>query len=189
MRKIYLASKSPRRREIIANAGFEYELIDIDVEETYPESLPSEEVAEFLALKKANAVSEIPKDGILLASDTIVILDNEILGKPLDLEDARRMLHKLSGRKHFVITGVCLRSTDKKLSFSDTSEVHFATLTKKEIDSYVDSPSPHDKAGSYGIQDGLGMVAVTKIVGSYFNIMGLPIHRVYAEVNNWEMSA
>lgn len=185
MHKIYLASKSPRRKEIIANAGFEYELIDIDVEENYPADLKIEKVAEYLAVKKADAVAELPNDGILLASDTIVLLENEILGKPKNQEDARIMLRKLSGKKHLVITGVCLKSTEKSIAFSDTSEVKFAMLTDDEIRSYVDSGVPSDKAGSYGIQSGLGMVAVEEIKGSYFTIMGLPIHRVYKELMNW----
>ncbi len=180
--KIYLASKSPRRREIISNAGFDYELVDIDVEENYPEDLPRKEIAQYLAKKKADAVDFIPQDGLLLTADTIVILDDEVLGKPIDKGDAKSMLKKLSGQKHQVITGVCLKSTTKSISFSDLSEVYFNTLSDQEIQSYVDSPAPHDKAGSYGIQDGLGMVKVSKIVGSYFNIMGLPIHRVYEEV-------
>lgn len=183
--KIYLASKSPRRREILSNAGFIYELINVEVEETYPAEMPPEDVAEFLAIKKANAVAVIPMDGILLTSDTIVILDNEILGKPIDKEDAFAMLRKLSGRAHKVITGVCLMTNDKFVSFSDVSEVEFSKLSDEEIQTYVDSPAPHDKAGSYGIQDGLGMVKVTKIIGSYFNIMGLPIHKVYEELSKF----
>lgn len=186
MHKIYLASKSPRRKEIIANAGFDYELVDIEVEETYPPDLPVEEVAEFLARKKAMAVRHLKSDGILLTSDTIVILDGEILGKPVDKEDATKTLQKLSGRKHKVITGVCLRDSQKTISFSDVSEVKFAELSEQEIRKYVDSPEPHDKAGSYGIQSGLGMVAVTQIKGSYFTIMGLPIHKVYQKIKNWD---
>ena len=185
MHKIYLASKSPRRREIISNAGFSYELVNIEVEEDFPAKMGVEDVAEFLANKKANALEELPTDGILLTSDTVVILDNEILGKPEDKEDARAMLQKLSGREHLVITGVCLRDRSKSISLSDVSRVTFAEMSEDEINKYVDSPTPYDKAGSYGIQDGLGMVAVTKIEGSYFNIMGLPIHRVYEEVMKW----
>ncbi|WP_235296034.1 Maf family protein [Portibacter marinus] len=186
MHKIYLASKSPRRREIIENAGFPYELVEVDVEETFPESLDREEVAEYLALKKAEAVTEIPDDGILLTSDTIVICKKEILGKPIDKSDARRMLSKLSGEKHVVITGVCLKDRKKQVNFSDVSEVFFHELTNQEIENYISTSAPYDKAGSYGIQDGLGMVAVDKISGSYFNIMGLPIHRVYQIIKNWD---
>ncbi|GLR15497.1 Maf family protein [Portibacter lacus] len=186
MHKIFLASKSPRRAEIISNAGFEYELISIDVEEVYPETLPAGEVAEYLATLKANALSTIPEDGLVLTADTIVILGDEILGKPINKDDARSMLEKLSGQKHLVITGVCIKSASKTISFSDVSEVHFASLSASEIEAYINTASPFDKAGSYGIQDGLGMVAVTKIVGSYFNIMGLPIHTVYEKVKNWD---
>ncbi len=189
MVKIYLASKSPRRKEILQNAGFELELVDIDVEETYPSDLPKEEVAEFLAVKKADGLKDLPNDGLLLTADTIVLQDGEILGKPESVEDARTTLRKLSGKRHQVITGFCLRDMGQSKSFSDVSEVFFATLTEAEIENYVQSPDPHDKAGSYGIQSGLGMVAVEKIVGSYFTIMGLPIHRVYAEVMSWEQKA
>lgn len=184
--KVYLASKSPRRSEIISNAGFEYELIEVDVEESYPDDLPAEEVAEYLARKKASAINDIPSDGIILTADTIVILNNEILGKPRNPQDAVEMLSKLSGKSHLVITGVCLKTKAKTFSFSDTSEVEFGELSKSEIIKYVDSGVPNDKAGSYGIQSGLGMVKVTKILGSYFNIMGLPIHRVYEEILKFE---
>jgi septum formation protein len=185
MHKIYLASKSPRRREIIGNAGFSYELVDIDVDEDFPASLPVEEVAEFLANKKADALTELPMDGILLTSDTVVVVGDEILNKPESKEEATAMLKKLSGTVHLVITGVCMRDKHKSVSLSDTSKVTFANLSDAEIEKYVNSPSPYDKAGSYGIQDGLGMVAVTNIEGSYFNIMGLPIHRVYEEAKKW----
>ncbi len=183
--KIYLASKSPRRREIIADAGFQYELIDIEVEETYPTELEEEKIAEFLAIKKANAIAIIPKDGIVLTADTVVILDGEILGKPIDKADAINMLTKLSGKKHIVITGICMKSNSKTISFSDHSEVYFSTFTIEEIEKYTNTEIPYDKAGSYGIQDGLGMVKVHKIIGSYFNIMGLPIHRVYEALENF----
>jgi septum formation protein len=185
MRKIYLASKSPRRKEIISNAGFEFELVSIDVEEDFPEDMPLEGVAEYLANKKADACLELPRDGILLTSDTIVIIGNEILNKPENKEEARQMLEKLSGRTHLVITGVCLRDKAKSISLSDVSKVTFAELSFDEIEDYINTPSPYDKAGAYGIQDGLGMLAVKSIEGSYFNIMGLPIHRVYEELNKW----
>ena len=183
--KIYLASKSPRRREIIENAGFQYELIISDVDEDFPDDIPLDMVAEYLAIKKAEAIIDLPDDGIVLTSDTVVILEKEILGKPRDKADAADMLRKLSGQIHKVVTGVCLKNREKTVSFSDESEVHFAILSEEEITDYVNSPVPHDKAGSYGIQDGLGMVKVIKIVGSYFNIMGLPIHRVYEEISKF----
>lgn len=185
MHKIYLASKSPRRKEIITTAGFDYEVVSIEVEEDFPADMPLEEIAEYLANKKADALLKVPEDGILLTADTVVIIGNEILNKPENKEEARQMLEKLSGRTHLVITGVCLRDQTKSISLSDVSKVTFAELSSSEIEDYINTPSPFDKAGSYGIQDGLGMLAVNNIEGSFYNIMGLPIHRVYEEVKKW----
>ena len=183
--KIYLASKSPRRKEILLNAGFEIELVDIDVEETYSDDLALREVAEYLAIKKANGLVKVPDDGLLLAADCVVLLEGQILGKPEGKQGAYEMLKKLSGKKHTVISGVCMKNQDKMISFSDFSEVYFDELTEDEIRRYIETESPYDKAGSYGVQDWLGMCKVNRIEGSYYNIMGLPIHRVYEALNEF----
>lgn len=154
-----------------------------NVEEVYPSYLAPEKVPEFLSRQKAAAyIGEIGKDDILITADTIVILDNEIIGKPKDEEDARKMLRKLSGRVHTVVTGVTITTLEKETSFSVETEVTFAPLAESEIDYYVKNFKPLDKAGAYGIQDWIGAVGVASINGSYYNVMGLPVHRLYNEL-------
>lgn len=180
-RRIVLASNSPRRKELLAGIDVAYEVRTLpDIDESYPESLPHEEVAEFLARKKADAyLHTLKADELLITADTIVLLDGTILGKPADKNEAFRMLRVLAGRQHRVITGVCLTTHVKQQSFSDMATVTFAALSDEEISYYVSRYDPLDKAGAYGVQEWIGYVAVEKIEGSYFNVMGLPIHRVY----------
>jgi septum formation protein len=180
---LILASKSPRRQELLKNAGFQFEIRTKDTPEDYPTDLPLAEVPIYLAEKKARAFAdELTDNELLIASDTVVILGNEIIGKPLDLTDAKQMLLKLSGQCHLVITGVCLWSSTQKITFSETTWVYFKVLTDQEIDYYLQTAPPLDKAGSYGIQDWLGLIGVRRIEGDFYNVMGLPVARLYDEL-------
>ena len=172
-------SKSPRRQALLKEAGFDFVIKTQDVDETYPSHLKAKDVASYLAAKKALAFKDQIQDEILLAADTVVRLDQKILGKPNDKNHATEMLLALSGRSHLVTTGVCLLSKNQKIVFDETTEVHFKPLSNHEIDYYIDQYKPFDKAGAYGIQEWIGRIAVEKIVGSYFNVMGLPVHAVY----------
>ncbi|MDR2815535.1 MAG: Maf-like protein [Proteiniphilum sp.] len=184
---LVLASNSPRRKELLSGIDVEYEVQTLpDVDESYPDSLPHEEIPEFLAKKKALAyVSLMRENTLLITADTIVLLNGMILGKPAGKEDAKRMLKLLSGKTHRVITGVCLTSKHKQVCFSDTAHVTFGLLTGEEIDYYVEKYNPSDKAGAYGVQEWIGYVGVEKIEGSYFNVMGLPIFKVYRELKRF----
>ena len=182
---IILASTSPRRQYLMSEAGFDFQIRKPDVEESFPDTMPVEEVAVYLAVKKANSFRESITNEIVIAADTVVILGDDILNKPADRKEAIAMLSELSGKTHVVITGVCMLSREKVRSFQDHTEVTFKTLDAAEIEYYVDAYKPYDKAGAYGAQDWIGMVAVHRINGSYFNVMGLPIHRVYQELVNW----
>lgn len=177
-----MASNSPRRRELLAGLGLAYEvrLVD-DIDESYPENIPVAEIPLFISQKKAEAYS-LAEDELLITADTIVCLDNQVLGKPKDNSEACQMLTKLSGKTHQVITGVTLTTTQWAHSFSCTSDVTFAQLTKQEIDYYVKNFHPLDKAGAYGIQEWIGYIGVTRLEGSYFNVMGLPVQRLYSEL-------
>ena len=186
---IILASNSPRRRELLAGLDLEYRTWVISgIDESYPESLPTEEIAEFIARKKAEPYLLDENKGVLgdndiiLTADTVVILDDEVMGKPHDKEEAVSMLKKLSGKTHKVITGVCLASKTKQKSFSVQTNVTFAPLTSQQIEYYVDRYKPYDKAGAYGVQEWIGYVGVTKLEGSYYNVMGLPVQRIYEEI-------
>ena len=178
--KIILASSSPRRKELLAGLGFDFEIIPSNVEEVYPKKIALEKVPEYLAELKANALLENHKEAIIISADTVVILENEILGKPTDAEEAKKILKKLSGKKHKVITGVCIIANGEKHAFSDKTDVYFKELNDKEIHFYVQQYQPMDKAGAYGVQEWIGYVAVEKIVGSFYNVMGLPINKVYS---------
>ncbi|MFT4759379.1 MAG: septum formation protein [Paraglaciecola sp.] len=179
-KKIILASKSPRRKQLLAEAGFTFEIKTKDVEESYPADMPVRDVAPFLAEKKAMAsVDIINEEEILLAADSVVILENEIFEKPKDVEDAKRILRRLSGNIHQVITGVCLISKKEKRVFSGVSEVHFQPLTEEEIEYYITNYKPFDKAGAYAIQEWIGHCKISKIEGTYSNIMGLPMELVF----------
>ena len=183
-RKLILASKSPRRSFLLKQAGFEFEVNAMDIDETnYPADLSVKEVPAYLAREKARAAQVFTKDNeIIIASDSVVIIDNEIFGKPTDYNDAVRILQALSGRMHLVITGVCLLSTEKEVVFSDVSKVYIDTLSREEIDYYIEHYQPYDKAGAYAIQEWIGLYKVSKIEGTQSNIMGLPIHLVYQKL-------
>ena len=179
--RVVLGSASPRRKELMERMGFDFEVRVKATDESYPASLPQEEVAEYIAVKKAAAFSfdELPEKALLVTADTVVLLDGHIFGKPADREEAVRMLYTLSGQTHRVITGVCLRSREKQERFSVVSDVTFRVLSLEEIEYYVDKLQPYDKAGAYGLQEWIGYVAVEKVEGSFFNAMGLPTQRLY----------
>lgn len=185
--KILLGSKSPRRKELMEQLCLPFEVITIDgVEEVYPSTLAVERVPEFLANLKADAFKEcMADDALLITADTVVINDGVILGKPVDADDAERMLAAISGKTHKVVTGVSILSKDKHLSFSVSTDVTFAPISKEEISFYVKRFSPLDKAGAYGIQEWIGCAAVSSISGSFYNVMGLPVHRLYHELKNF----
>jgi septum formation protein len=181
-KNLILGSNSPRRKQIMADAGFEFEVLVRETDESFSDTMPIVEVAPYLAEKKANRFLNDIGDNIVLTADTIVAIDNEILNKPADFAEAKAMLKKLSGRNHFVHTGVCILSAANKKNFVDTTEVYFKDLSNAEIEYYINTCKPFDKAGAYGVQDFIGMVGIDKIEGSYFTVMGLPIHRVYNEL-------
>ena len=186
-KKIILASNSPRRRELLAGLDISFEVKVIPgIDESYPEDLPAVEVPQYISKAKADAyLGMIDDDTMVITADTVVVLDNEILGKPVDDDDARRILHKLSGKTHQVITGVCLTSLDKQRVFAVTTGVTFKQFTEQEIDYYVSHYHPLDKAGAYGIQEWIGHIGVTDLNGSYFNVMGLPVQRIYMEMQDF----
>jgi septum formation protein len=176
---LILASTSPRRQFLMKEAGFEFRVEKPEADESFPDFMPVEMVPRFLAEKKAEAFKAKLKDEIVMTADTVVIIKGKILNKPLDRAEAINMLTELSGRTHKVITAVCLLSIEKQELFHDTTKVTFKKLTPEEIEFYIDTCKPYDKAGSYGAQDWLGMVGIEKINGSYFNVMGLPMHKVH----------
>lgn len=179
-RKIILASKSPRRSQLLREAGFEFEIQTREIDESFPEDMPAQNVARYLAEKKAKGVKDfLEGDTIIITSDTTVVLGNTIFGKPKDEEDAFDILSQLSGKVHDVITGVCLLSIEKMHSFSSTSKVYFDEFTEEEIRYYIKEYQPFDKAGAYGIQEWVGLCKIKKIEGTYSNIMGLPMRDVY----------
>ena len=182
--KLILASNSPRRKELLAGLGVPFEVRVLqDIDEHYPESLPVNEVARYIAKEKADAYRRIvAPDELIITADTVVIVGDEILGKPVDEADAVRMLKLLSGRTHQVTTGVCLLTAEKERCFDVTTDVTFKTLTDEEIHYYVNRYRPFDKAGAYGIQEWIGYIGVTGLSGSYYNVMGLPVQRIYQEL-------
>ena len=186
-KKIILASNSPRRRELLAGLDISFEVKVIPgIDESYPEDLPAVVVPQYISKAKADAyLGMIDNDTMVITADTVVVLDDEILGKPVDDDDARRILHKLSGKTHQVITGVCLTSLDKQRVFAVTTGVTFKQFTEQEIDYYVSHYHPLDKAGAYGIQEWIGHIGVTALNGSYFNVMGLPVQRIYMEMQDF----
>ena len=184
MKKIILASSSPRRRELMTTAGLEFEIIVRDVDESIPEGTAPVDAAKMTAKKKALAVAQEHSDCIVIGADTIVVADKKILGKPADKADACRMLRMLSGIEHEVITGVCIVCGDKSESFASVSKVNFYELTDEEIEAYVATDEPMDKAGAYGIQ-GRGCTLVEKIEGDYFNIVGLPVAELNRKLKNF----
>ena len=185
-KKIILASQSPRRRQLLEQAGFTFEIKTKPIEESFPADMPVDEVAPFLARQKARAAREfITGDEVLLTADSVVILGDTIYNKPEDAEDARRILRALSGQVHRVITGVCLLSKEKERVFYGESRVHFAELSDAEIDYYIRTCQPFDKAGAYAIQEWIGLCKIDRIEGTYANIMGLPVDLVYREMGNF----
>lgn len=182
--KVILASGSPRRRELMVGLGVNYEVrILSDVDESYPDTLQGEEIPLYIAKEKADAyIPMMQPDELIITADTIVWLDGEVLGKPRDREDALQMLRTMSGRTHEVFTGVCITTTDWQRSFTAQTEVRFATLSEDEIIYYVDNFKPMDKAGAYGVQEWIGFIGVENISGSYYNIMGLPVQKLYREL-------
>ncbi len=178
---IVLASKSPRRQELLKGIGVEFSVLTKDVDESYSKNISVFDVAPFLSLKKAKAFeeSELPENYLVITADTIVVVDDKILGKPVDAEDATNMLRLISGKKHSVITGVTIRTAERIKTFSVTSKVSFDVLDEDEIEYYVSEFKPFDKAGSYGIQEWIGYIGVNNVEGSYFNVMGLPTHKLY----------
>ena len=186
-KKIILASNSPRRRELLGGLDISFKVKVIPgIDESYPEDLPAVEVPQYISKAKADAyLGMIDNDTMVITADTVVVLDDEILGKPVDDDDARRILHKLSGKTHQVITGVCLTSLDKQRVFAVTTGVTFKQFTEQEIDYYVSNYHPLDKAGAYGIQEWIGHIGVTALNGSYFNVMGLPVQRIYMEMQDF----
>lgn len=178
---LVLGSASPRRRELLERMGFLFEVMVRETDESYPDTLPKEEVPEFIAIKKSQAfdLATMSENTLLITADTVVLQGGRIFGKPSSREEAIRMLYALSGQTHRVITGVCLRSRLKQKNFSVQSDVTFRVLTLDEIEYYVDKLEPYDKAGAYGVQEWIGYVALEHIEGSFFNVMGLPTQRLY----------
>ena len=177
--KILLGSNSPRRKELLQNLGFDFEVFSINCDEIYPENLEVEKIASFLSELKANAFRKIEKDEILLTADTIVTFENKVLGKPKNREEAVEMLSHLSGKTHQVYTGISFKNTEKIITKTDVADVEFSKITDEEIAFYIKNYQPFDKAGSYGIQEWLGMAKISRINGSFYTIMGLPTHLVY----------
>ncbi|QDH80948.1 septum formation protein Maf [Echinicola soli] len=185
-KRIILASKSPRRQELLKGLDIAFEVRTKDVNEDFPAELPDNQVASFLAEKKAAAFEMDLKEGeILITSDTTVLINNKVLNKPADKVEAVKMLKMLSGNVHHVISGVCIMDQHKKVVFDDITEVHFKHLSDDEIDHYIDKYQPFDKAGSYGVQEWIGYAAVYRLEGSFYTVMGLPVHKVYETLKNW----
>ena len=181
---IVLASNSPRRKELLSGLDIPYSIVALpDVDESYPNTLAGEEIPLYISKKKSEAYLPFMKDDtLLITADTIVWLDGKVYGKPADTEDARQILKTLSGKMHQVITGVTIRTKEKEHSFAAVSDVTFASLTDEEIGYYLGKYHPYDKAGAYGVQEWIGYIGVENIKGSYFNVMGLPIQRLYREL-------
>lgn len=177
--KLLLASQSPRRKELLSSLGFDFEVIKIDCEEILPEDIEIGEAATYLSDLKAAAFGELTDDEVLLTADTVVAIDNQILGKPKDENEARHMLRSLSGKTHQVYTGITIKSVNKTWTETDVADVEFDEITDDEIEYYIQNYRPFDKAGSYGIQEWMGMAKISKMNGSFYTIMGLPTHLVY----------
>lgn len=188
--KIILASNSPRRKELLAGLNLQFEVRVLqDIDESYPHDLPTLKIAEFISKKKADAyVETMADDELVITADTVVILGDEVMGKPHDEADAKRMLGELSGRTHQVATGVTLSTKERQMSFSVVTDVTFKQLSADEIDYYIRTYHPMDKAGAYGIQEWIGYIGVTALKGSYFNVMGLPVQRIYEALKTFSDS-
>jgi septum formation protein len=181
-----LASKSPRRNELLKSLGIHFIVKTREVDEVYPDSLTKEEIPVYLAKLKAQAFqNEISDNDLVITADTIVWLNGKVLGKPKDKPEAIRMLNELSGNQHQVITGVCLSSKEKELAFYSTSDIYFKSLSADEIEYYVSEYKPYDKAGAYGIQEWIGSIGISHIEGSFYNVMGLPIQKLYEKIQKF----
>lgn len=178
-RPLTLVSKSPRRQYLLKEAGYTFDSISLDVDESFDPKMDIYEVAEYLASRKAAAYSFQKDKEVIITADTVVIFEKEILGKPVDFNAAKETLKKLCGSTHEVVTGVCIRDKDNQYLFSDLTKVHFRDLSEEEITFYINNYKPFDKAGAYGAQDWWGLVGIDWLEGSYFNVMGLPTHKVY----------
>jgi len=184
--RIILASRSSRRQQLLRDLGLRFDVAVRDFPETYPENLKGGEIAIYLAKEKAKCfIDEIADNEIVITADTIVWCNGKMLGKPSDKEDAMGMIRDLSGNTHEVITGVSLLSTERERSFFDSTKVTFEVLTEEEIDNYIEIFRPYDKAGAYGIQEWIGLAACSRIEGSYFNVVGLPVQRLYKELKDF----
>jgi septum formation protein len=185
-RRIILASRSPRRQQLLQELGIVFETILRDYDESYPDGMAGDEIARYIALKKADSFrNELKDNDIVITADTIVWCNNNVLGKPLNENDALRILKEISGNTHEVITGVTILSLNKETTFSVSTKVTFETLTQDEIDFYIEKFKPYDKAGAYGIQEWIGIIACSHIEGSYFNVVGLPVQRLYKELQSF----
>lgn len=181
--KLILASQSPRRKQLMEQLGYSFQQVSKDIDEGFPIDMPANQVAEYLSKKKAQAFEEeLSSNDLVITSDTVVVADGKVLGKPESAEEAFQMLSTLSGKTHEVITGVCLQSTTKKDSFSVITIVEFDQLSTPEIQHYIDQYKPYDKAGSYGIQEWIGLIGVKNIIGSFYNVMGFPTKEVYEAI-------
>lgn len=176
---ILLASKSPRRRGLIENLGFDYRIVEADVEEVIPQGMQAKDVAEYLARLKSSIDISLADNEILLTADTIVIQNEQVIGKPKDMVDAKEILTRLSGQTHTVITGFSLRSNQKQVSDSVVTEIEFHTVSEEEIDYYLKNYEVMDKAGAYAIQEWIGQIGIKGITGDYYNVMGLPVSTIY----------
>lgn len=188
---IILASQSPRRHELMRGLDIPFEVVTKPVSEDFDPTTMADEVPVYLAQKKIEAWADELRntDGLLiLTADTVVILDGHIIGKPENKEEAANMLQRLSGKTHKVVTGVCISSMEKSIAFSDTTLVTFKSLSQDEINYYLDKYEPYDKAGSYGVQEWIGYIGVTHMDGSYFNVMGLPVHKVYNALREFDLA-
>ena len=183
--RIILASRSPRRQQLLRDLGLTFDVVEMDYDETFPDNLQGKEAAIYLAKEKSSSFRKTIADNeIVITADTIVWCNNRAFGKPTDYHDARHMIRELSGNTHEVITGVNLLSSEKEVAFCESTKVTFEKLSDKEIDFYINKFKPFDKAGAYGIQEWIGIAACRSIEGSYFNVVGLPVQSVYAELRN-----
>jgi len=184
--RIILASQSPRRQQLLSELGLKFDIVVREYNETYPKNLNGEQIARYISLEKARTFrDELSENEIVITADTIVWCNNHVLGKPSDYDDAVRILKEISGNTHEVITGVTLISSKKEKTFSESTKVTFEPLSEDEIKYYVDNFRPYDKAGAYGIQEWIGIAACSHIDGSYFNVVGLPVQRLYKELKNF----
>ncbi|KXX67307.1 Maf family nucleotide pyrophosphatase [Flammeovirga sp. SJP92] len=182
-KKIILASKSPRRASLLKDMDIPFEIKVREVDESYPESLPSQEVAEYIANQKAVAFDDLNENEIAIFSDTVVVNQKDVLGKPKDFDEAKAMLQGLSGKSHTVYSAVCIKTHSKVISFTDETLVTFLPMSDEVLNYYIDEKKPFDKAGAYGIQEWIGMTMIEKIEGSYFTVMGLPTAILYQKLN------